>query len=69
MPYLPYLPIYHRPPNKFLRYELRKFEVETCIRAITGTERIAIFLDKNGNNKKCQRKLCGIIFKKNYDVY
>lgn len=48
----PYLPIYHRTPNKFLRYELRKFEVVACIRVLTGTERIAIFLDKNGKQQE-----------------
>lgn len=48
----PYLPIYHRPLNKFLRYELRKFEVVTCTKVLTGTERIAIFMDKNGKKQK-----------------
>jgi hypothetical protein len=44
---IPHLPIYHRPPNKFLRYELRKFEVVTCTKVLTGVERVAIFLDKS----------------------
>jgi len=52
MKIIPYLPIYHRPPNKFLRYELRNFEVVTCIKVLTGTERIAIFLDKNGKQQE-----------------
>ena len=48
----PYLPIYHRSPNKILRYELRKFEVVTCIKVLAGVERIAIFLDKNGKQQE-----------------
>ncbi len=48
----PYLPIYHRPPNKFIRYELRKFEVVTCIKVLTGIERVGIFSDKNGKQQE-----------------
>lgn len=49
---IPYHLVYHRAPNKFLRYELRKFEVVTCLRTITGTERIAVFLDKNNKEQE-----------------
>ncbi len=42
----PYIPLWNRPPNKFIRYEERRF---TAHPNLTGTERIAIFKDKNGN--------------------
>ena len=42
----PYYPVYHRHPNKFLRYEEKRFDHGN---GITGTLRIAHFLDKKGN--------------------
>jgi hypothetical protein len=41
----PYHPIYHRAPNKFLRYENRRFDDGA---GHTATMRIAIFKDKSG---------------------
>lgn len=40
-----FLPIYHRAPNKFIRYEERRFDDGA---GHTATMRIAIFKDKNG---------------------
>ena len=40
----PYLPVYHRSPNKFIRYDVEPFYTP----AGNGYERIAIFLDKKG---------------------
>lgn len=45
----PHLPIYHRPPNKFLRYEERRFDDGA---GHTGTLRIAVFLDKSGKERE-----------------
>ena len=42
----PYLPVYHRPPNKFLRYEIVDFDQGN---GNSGKYRIAHFLDKKGN--------------------
>lgn len=41
----PYLPIYHRPPNKFVRYEIVDFDHGN---GDSGKYRIAHFLDKKG---------------------
>jgi len=43
----PYIPIYCRPPNKFLKYIERRFDDGY---GHTGTERVAVFLDKKGRN-------------------
>lgn len=45
----PYIPVYHRPPNKFLRYEERRFDDGA---GHTGTERIALYQDKNGKQRE-----------------
>jgi hypothetical protein len=49
---IPHIPIYHRKPNKFLRYEERPFTVYGCIETLHGIERVAIFLDKNNNQQE-----------------
>ncbi len=41
----PYHPIYHRPPNKFLRYEEVRFDDGY---GHTGIKRIALYHDKSG---------------------
>jgi hypothetical protein len=45
----PYRPIYHRPPNKFLRYEERRFDDGA---GHTGIKRIALYLDKSGTQRE-----------------
>lgn len=45
----PYIPIYHRLPNRFSHYEERKFDDGA---GHTGTERIAIYFNKKG--KRCE---------------
>lgn len=45
----PHLPIYHRPPNRFLRYEERRFDDGA---GNTGTKRIAIYTDKGGTQRE-----------------
>jgi len=45
----PYIPIYHRPPNKFIEYQEREF---TTAHGGWGIERIAIFESKGG--KRCE---------------
>lgn len=45
----PYLPIYTRPPNKFVRYEERQFDDGV---GHTATLRYAIFIDKNGKQQE-----------------
>lgn len=46
---MPYIPIYHRPPNKFVRYEMQRFDDGA---GNTGVERVAVYLDKNGTEKR-----------------
>lgn len=41
----PYLPIYHRPPNKFIKYREEKF---TTDHGGYGITRIAVFETKGG---------------------
>jgi len=41
----PYIPIYKRPPNQFIKYELRPFDDKA---GHIGSERVAIFRDKGG---------------------
>ena len=43
-----YKPIYHRPPNRFVEYELRKFDYS----GFSGVERVAIFIDKKGRTQE-----------------
>lgn len=43
-----FLPIQHRPPNKFLRYEERNFDDG---HGNSGIERIAYYLDKKGKEQ------------------
>ena len=43
-----YIPIWKRPPNKFLYYKELRF---TCGN-YTGTKRIAVFLDRSGNERE-----------------
>ena len=45
----PYLPRYSRPPNKFLRYELRDFDDG---HGNGGQYRVAHFLDKKGKEQE-----------------
>ncbi len=45
----PYIPIYKRPPNKFIKYEERPFNYGY---GQVGIERVAIFLNKN--RKECE---------------
>ena len=45
----PYIPTYHRKPNKFLRYEERRFDDGD---GHTGTVRIAVYQDRNGNQRE-----------------
>jgi hypothetical protein len=42
---MPYIPIYHRPPNKFLRYEMKRFDDGA---GNTGAQRVAFYLDRHG---------------------
>lgn len=44
---VPHLPIYCRPPNKLLRYEIRGFT--DCNGNHPGKVRVAIYKDKSGN--------------------
>ena len=44
-----YIPIYHRPPNKFLRYEMHRFDDGA---GNTGVARVAFYLDKHGTEKQ-----------------
>lgn len=44
----PYIPIQHKPPNVFLRYELRPFSYPHG----SGTVRVAVYLNKN--KKECE---------------
>lgn len=44
-----YLPIYHRSPNKFIRYEERRFDDGA---GHTGVKRIAIYQDKSGKERE-----------------
>lgn len=45
----PYLPVYHRSPNKFLRYDERRFDDGA---GHAGTVRIALYQDKNGKQRE-----------------
>ena len=45
---VPYIPIYHRPPNKFVRYEDRRF---VC-GPYNGTKRVAVFVTKGGEMRE-----------------
>lgn len=45
----PYIPIWHRPPNKFLRHEDRRFDDGA---GHAGTKRIALYLDKSGKQRE-----------------
>jgi hypothetical protein len=44
-----FLPIYTRPPNKLLRYELRNFDDKA---GNTGKLRLAIYNDKHGKQQE-----------------
>ena len=44
-----YIPIYKRAPNTFVRYELERFDDGA---GNTGAERVAIYLDKHGAEKR-----------------
>lgn len=44
-----YIPIYHRPPNKFIRYEMHRFDDGA---GNTGVERVAVYRDKAGAEKR-----------------
>ena len=44
-----YVPVYKRLPNQFLRYEEHLFDDGA---GNTGTERVAVYLDKAGAEKR-----------------
>ena len=44
-----YIPIYKRPPNKFICYEELRFNDGA---GNTGTKRVAVYLDKSGAEKR-----------------
>jgi hypothetical protein len=46
----PFLPHYHRPPNKFVRYYEKRFDDGA---GHTATLRIAVFLNKKGKEEEC----------------
>jgi hypothetical protein len=46
----PYIPIFHRPPNKFVKYTIESFHTGGNS---GGKIRVAHFIDKNGNEKSC----------------
>lgn len=43
-----HLPFYHKPPNKFVRYEMRSFPNSEFPR----DERVAHYTDKDGKHKE-----------------
>jgi hypothetical protein len=45
----PHIPVYHRPPNKFIRYEIKPFDDGA---GHTATLRIAVFKDKHGDTQE-----------------
>lgn len=45
----PYIPVYCRPPNKLIRYEMRPFDDGA---GHTGMLRVAIFLDKKKHHRE-----------------
>ena len=51
-----YVPVWKRPPNKFLRYEERLFALPANAHGIvkSGIETVAIFKDKNGKEQEMQ---------------
>ncbi len=55
----PHIPLYNRPPNKFVRYEQRPFDDGAGHLAIL---RVAIFADKNN---KQQEIVAQVIWDKN----
>ncbi len=46
---MPYIPIYKRPPNKFISYHFKEFDDG---HGHKGKEKIAIYVDKNKNQKE-----------------
>lgn len=51
-----YVPVWKRPPNKFIRYEERPFTLPANANGVvkSGIETIAIFRDKNGKDQGMQ---------------
>lgn len=49
----PYVPIQHRPPNQFLRYELRPFSYPHG----SGMVRVAIYLNKNKKESEVEAQV------------
>ena len=51
-----YIPVWKRPPNRFIKYEARPFTLPANAYGIvkSGIETIAIFKDKNGNDQEMQ---------------
>lgn len=51
-----YVPIWKRPPNKFIRYEDRRFILPANAYGTvkSGIETVAIFKDKNGKDQEMQ---------------
>ena len=47
--FMTYIPIYHRSPNRFVRYEMHRFDDGA---GNTGTARVAFYLDKHGIEKQ-----------------
>jgi len=44
-----FLPVYCRPPNKLIGYDLKRFDDNA---GHTGTVRIANYIDKNGKRQQ-----------------
>jgi len=49
-----YIPVWKRPPNKFIRYEDVPFKLKHNAYGIikTGIETVAVFNDKNGKEQR-----------------
>lgn len=45
----PYLPVYHRSPNKFIRYETKRFDDGV---GHTATLTIAVYIDKHNEKQE-----------------
>lgn len=50
----PYTPIYHKPPNKFIRYEMRDFADGY---GHSGKVRVAIFKDSKGRTQEMDAQI------------
>lgn len=51
-----YVPVWKRPPNRFIRYEDRPFALPENAHGIIklGIETVAVFRDKNGKEQEMQ---------------